>query len=236
VPEIAIPARFNGPPSTANGGYTCGRLAAHVDAEEVGVSLRMPPPLERPLAVVPAAGGGVELRDGDVLVADAAPEELDLELPEAVSPEEAATASRAGLPRWSSAHPFPTCVVCGPDRVPRDGMHVFPGELRDGLFAADWTPDESLSDGNGVVRPECVWAALDCPTSAPVVTFGAGSPAVLARLAARVDRPVRVGERHAIVSWPLSVDGRKRYGAAALFDSEGRPLAASRALWIELRR
>jgi hypothetical protein len=32
------------------------------------------------------------------------------------------------------------------------------------------------------------------------------------------------------------VEGRKRHAAAALFDSNGFLLAASRALWIELRR
>jgi hypothetical protein len=38
-----------------------------------------------------------------------------------------------------------------------------------------------------------------------------------------------------ILSWPVEIDGRKRHGAAALYDSAGRLLAASRALWIELR-
>jgi hypothetical protein len=114
-------------------------------------------------------------------------------------------------------------------------MRLVPGALGDGRFAAEWIPDESLADGNGRVRPECVWAALDCPTSAPVANIAAGPPMVLARLAAAVARPVEAAERHAIVSWPLAVDGRKRQGAAALFDSEGRLLGASRALWIELR-
>lgn len=49
---LTIPARFNGPPGSANGGYTCGRVAQLVGAEEVEVSLRTPPPLERPLEVV----------------------------------------------------------------------------------------------------------------------------------------------------------------------------------------
>jgi hypothetical protein len=231
---VTIPPRFNGPPSSANGGYTCGLAAAQLGAEEVGVSLRVPPPLERPLRVA-RDGDRVELLDGETVVADAAPEELRLDVADPVSPDEAAAASLAGLGRWTSRHPFPTCVVCGPERAPGDGLRVFPGELREGVYAADWTPDESLSDGAGLVRPECVWAALDCPTSAPVANFGAGPPVVLARLTARLSCPVRVGERHAIVSWPLSVEGRKRHGAAALFDPEGRLLCAARALWIELR-
>jgi hypothetical protein len=58
---------------------------------------------------------------------------------------------------------------------------------------------------------------------------------VLARLHARVERPVRAGEPHALLAWPLGVDGRKRHAGSALFDAEGRLLAAARALWIELR-
>jgi hypothetical protein len=230
---LTIPAGFNGPPDSGNGGYTCGLVAQQVGAEVAAVSLRAPPPLERPLEIV-RTGERVEVHDGNTLVATGAPADLLMEVPEAVSPEEARVASRAGRERWASAHPFPTCVVCGPDRQ-HDGFGLTPGPLAGELFAADWTPDGSVGDGEGHVRPECVWAALDCPTSAPVANFGEGPPVVLAGLTARLGCPVRVGEPHAILSWPLGVDGRKRHAAAAIYDSEGRLLCASRALWIELR-
>ena len=45
---VTIPARFNGPPGSANGGYTCGLVAQLVGAEEVEVSLRKPPPHDLP--------------------------------------------------------------------------------------------------------------------------------------------------------------------------------------------
>jgi hypothetical protein len=231
---VTIPERFNGPPGSANGGYTCGRVAALVGAEVVTVSLRAPPPLERPLAVV-REGERVELLDGDRRVAEAEPAELLLDVPEPATPEAAARASEAGRERWCGPHPFPTCFVCGPDRKPCDGLRVFPGALRDGMFAADWTPDRTLDDGTGHVRPEFVWAALDCPTSAPVANFGEGPAMVLARLTARLGCSVRVGEPHAIVSWPLAVEGRKHRAACALFDSAGTLLCASQALWIELK-
>jgi hypothetical protein len=231
---LTIPARFNGPPASANGGYTCGLVAGLVGAEEVTVSLRLPPPLGKPLGVV-REGERVEVRDGETLIADGVPGELRLDVPEAIAPREAAAASQAGRDRWCAAHPFPTCFVCGPGREPGDGLRLFPGELRDGLFAADWTPDASLDDGSGQVRAECVWAALDCPTSAPVANFASGPPMVLARLTARLGCSVNVGEPHAILSWPLAEDGRKRHAACALFDSAGRLVCASQALWIELR-
>jgi hypothetical protein len=235
VPDgLTIPARFNGPPETANGGYTCGLLAGLLGAEAAEVSLRAPPPLDRPLAVT-AAGERLELRDGDALLAEARAADIVLDASDSISPSQARAASEAGQDHWTAGHPFPTCVVCGPERDPGDGMRVFPGSLGGGRFAAVWRPDESLGDGEGRVRPECVWAALDCPTSAPIATFGEGPPVVLARLTARLGSPVRVGEPHAIVSWPLAVDGRKRHAAAALFDSAGRLLGSSRALWIELR-
>ena len=232
---LTIPGRFNGPAQSANGGYTCGRVAAFLDAEVASVSLRAPPPLERRLDVI-VDDGRVALRDGDELVAEGEPDELLLDTPDAVEPERAAAASEAGREHWTGVHPFPGCVVCGPDREPGDGMRVFPGELADGLFAAEWTPDESLSDAEGRVRPECVWAALDCPTSAPVANFGQGPPVVLARLTARLGCPVNVGESHALVSWPLGRDGRKREAASALVTGDGETLACARALWIQLRK
>ncbi len=231
-----IPARFNGPPASANGGYTCGVLASLLGSDVAQVSLRKPPPVGRPLAVS-RHDGRVELHDGATLVAEGEGSELLLDVPEPVHPDDAVAASEAGRRQWTSEHPFPTCVVCGPDREPGDGYRIFPGALAraDGTFAADWTPHESLGDGDGYVRPECLWGALDCPTSAPVANFGEGPPMVLARLTARIGCAVRVGERHAIVAWPLEADGRKHHSACALFDEGGRLLCASRALWIELR-
>jgi hypothetical protein len=237
LPEtLTIPARFNGPPGSANGGYTCGRVAQLVGAEEVEVSLRTPPPLERPLEVV-HDGERVELRDGDTLVAEGGPTELLMDVPEPLPRDEVAEAEEAGREVWTAKHPFPSCVVCGPERDRGDGMRIFPAELpgRDGLYGACWTPGEEDGDGDGWVRPELVWAALDCPTSAPVANFGEGPPMVLAALAARLGCPVRVGEPHTILSWGLEVDGRKRRAAAALYDSDGILTCASRALWIELR-
>jgi hypothetical protein len=233
---LTIPARFNGPPGSANGGYTCGLVAGHVESDEVQVTLRLPPPLERPLVTV-RDGTRVELREGDALVAEGEPSQLRLEVPEPVEPREIEQAQEAGVERWTHKHPFPTCVVCGPEREEGDGLRVFPVELpgRNGLFGARWRPDETLADDGGEVRQECVWAALDCPTSAPVANFGEGPPIVLARLTARLGCMVRAGEQHSILSWALGREGRKRHAAAALYDSGGRMLCASRALWIELK-
>jgi hypothetical protein len=232
--ELTIPARFNGPPTSANGGYTCGRVAELLGGEVAEVSLRSPPPLETPLRVL-TEGDRVELRHGEKLVAEGAPSELLLDVPDAVPADEVAAAVEAGRERWATGHPFPTCVVCGPERD--DGLDIFPAALpgRDGLFCASWTPDTSAGDDDGWVLPELVWGALDCPTSAPVANFDQGPPMVLASLTARIGCPVRAGEPHTILSWALDEDGRKHWAAAALYDADGVLTCASRALWIELR-
>jgi hypothetical protein len=232
---ILVPSRFNGPPDSGNGGYTCGLVAQLVVAETAEVSLRAPPPLETPLEVRRTAEK-VEVHHGDTVVAEGRPAELDLEPPEPIDPERAERAARDGFERWSFGHPFPTCVICGPERERGDGYRVFPGPLPGAdLFAARWTPDRSLGDEEGLVRPECVWGALDCPTSAPIANFGEGPPVVLARLTAKLERPVPVDRPYALASWPLGLDGRKRHAGAALFDAEGNVLGRSRALWIEVK-
>lgn len=228
---LTIPAAFNGPPASGNGGYTCGRVARLVGADVAEVSLRAPPPLDRPLAVV-RDGERVELRDGETLVAEGRPSELLIDVPEPVPRDEIEAAAVEGRSRWAHGHPFPTCVVCGPAR--EDGLRIFPAPLpgREGLFGATWTPETSE---DGFMAAELVWAALDCPTSAPVAHFGDGPAMVLASLTARIGCPVRAGEPHTILSWALEEDGRKHWAAAALYDSEGVLTCASRALWIELR-
>jgi hypothetical protein len=223
---LTIPAHFNGPPESGNGGYTCGRVAQLVQNEVVEVSLRSPPPLDTPLAVA-REDGRVEVREGDTLVAEGRPAALLLEVPDPVPREEVAAAVEQGRGRWANRHPFPTCVVCGPERP--DGFGITPGPLpgHDGMFGACWTPDEDA--------PELVWAALDCPTSAPVANFGEGPPMVLASLTARLGCAVQAGEAHTILSWALGEEGRKHWSAAALYDADGILTCASRALWIELR-
>ena len=231
---MRIPPRFNGPQSSAHGGYTCGLVAGLLGDEPARVSLRSPPPLDTELEVV-RSDDACEIREGERLVAQGERADLDLEPTEAVDPARAADASRRGFERWAGQHPFPTCFACGPGREADDGLGLFPGALGDGRFAAYWTPDAEFADRDGRVEPLFVWAALDCPTSAPVADLGR-EVAVLAELHARIDAPVMAGEPHAIVSWPLDVEGRKRHAACAIYGANGVPLALSRALWIELRQ
>jgi hypothetical protein len=236
--SIVIDSRFNGPPDSANGGYTCGLLAAAVDGP-AEVTLRRPPPLERELRVG-SDGDRVLLLEGDELVAEATAVEAGWSVPSPASLDQA----RAAVPGSAFLHsprPFPTCFVCGNERDAGDGLEIYPGPAsgRDGLHAGTWTPDASVADEDGRVRSEVVWASLDCPTSSPVANRplpdGTLRPIVLARLAVDVRGPVEAGVEHVVTAWPIEVDGRKRHAGSALFTPDGDLLASARALWIELR-
>ena len=235
--SIAIDPRFNGPEDSANGGYTCGLVAAAIDGS-AEVSLRAPPPLGRELSLE-NDGERVRLLDGELLVAEGGRVEPDWDVPAAPSANEA-RAAVPGSPFLARPRPFLTCFVCGPDREDGDGLSIFPGPVagRD-LQAGTWTPDPSFADDDGAVRPEIVWASLDCPTSGPVANWHAPGeelrPIVLASLAADLRAPVEAGREHVVAAWPIAIDGRKRRAGAALFTAEGDLLASARALWIELK-
>ncbi len=156
---------------------------------------------------------------------------VDVPAPVRVEQARDATARYRGM----AEGPFSECFVCGLARD--DPLKVFAGpvEGRD-VVASPWTPPGWAADEDGHVRPEIVWAVLDCPTF-----FGAYAHldelplAVLARLTARIDAPVVAGTEHVVIGWPLGIDGRKGHAGSAVLSAAGETLAVARALMIELR-
>ena len=219
--EITLPRRFRGPLTSANGGYACGRLAAFVDADEVEVTLRLPPPLERPLAVV-RHGLDVTLLDGSDVVAEARPAARTLEAPPAVDIP-TAEAARERHVRGSSPA-FRECFVCGV-REDGDGLAIRVGLVvgREPLHAAPVTFDATAS--------ELVWAAIDCPGAYAVGAEGRGE-VVLGRMTARVDKVPELGQTCVVAAWPLGEDGRKLFAGTALFATDGALLAVAEQVWI----
>jgi hypothetical protein len=223
---VSIARRFRGPLTSANGGYTCGLLAGFVDSPAAEVSLRLPPPLERPLTVTEEDDRWA-LLDGDAVVAEARAADPGLTPPappSAADAEEAATGAKGYGPAV-----FAECFVCG-TRPERDGLEIHAGLVAgrdDGVVATTWTASE--------VRPEIVWAAIDCPGAYAVKAGVRGEP-VLARMTGRIDRLPREGERCVVVGWPLSSEGRKHEAGTALYGEDGSVLAYSRQLWIEPRQ
>lgn len=223
--SLTIARRFRGPRTSANGGYAAGLLAQEVGLPGVEVTLRLPPPIERPLAVV-RDGDRVLLLDGEALVAEARPSEPTVSPP---SPPTVAEAAQASLGVGSFGDPeFEECFVCG-TRPEGDGLEIHAGRVPgrdDGVVATTW-----IATG---VRPEVVWAAIDCPGAYALEGEGRGEP-VLARITGRIDRLPAEGECCVVIGWPLEEEGRKRHAATALFGADGAVLAVSRQLWIEPR-
>ena len=230
--EVVIAERFRGPPTTANGGYTCGLVAGFIDGP-AEVTLRSPPPLDRPLRIREEADG-VSLWDGESLVADGkatAPAATDV--PEPVDLDEAHRAAERY--EWMHEHPYPTCFVCGPRRAEHDGLRIFAGPVTGReVYAAPWTPDPNLADGSGFVRPEFAWSALDCPSGLVTNTFPDVGRVLLGRLAATLIHPVQPGEDHVLISWQTGRNGRKLHTHSALFTASGDLLAAADAVWIDV--
>ncbi|MEO9326209.1 hypothetical protein ABFT23_22155 [Nocardioides sp. C4-1] len=235
---LTIPRRFNGPPSSGNGGWTAGALASYLapgpsgTAGPVQVTLRTPPPLEVPLRVDLEAPATARAWHDDVLVGEAEATSADLATVPAVDADVAreAEASYAG----HRSHPFPSCFACGTARD--DGLRIFPGRVDDAdgraRVAATWTPGPSLAvDGDAdVVPPAVAWAALDC------VGGWAGDLEerlmVLGRMTARLHDLPRVGETHVVVGTDLGTDGRRTRTAATLRTASGRVLGTAEHVWF----
>lgn len=249
-PELVVPSRFRGPPSSGNGGWTAGAVAAHLVAREgtpdaaVQVTLRRPPPLDTVLQLGPDDTGALVLGEGGAAVLTARLAEVDPPVLEAVGPAVAAAAQEryAGL----RSHPFPGCFVCGTDREAGDGLRIFPGRVDDDdqgrtRVAATWTPvDADAEDWHeyaGAPRRASyavTWAALDC----------AGAWAgdleerlmVLGTMTARVHELPEVGVEHVVVGADRGTEGRKTFTATTIHAPDGRVVGASEQVWIAVDR
>jgi hypothetical protein len=228
---LTIPARYNGPPGSGNGGVSSGLIAAGFGpGDTVEVTLRRPPPLDTALELTSdPVEGTVQVRDADVLVAVAARVSTDLR---AVPPVDFVTAAQASLHYdGRTEHPFPTCFVCGTGRADNDGLAVFAGALDPGEprhVAAPFVPGET-----GLGGVPLVWAALDCPGGWSIGLVG--RRAVLGRMAARVHDVPAVGERCVVTAICDGWDGRKAFSRSSLYGADGRLLGVAAHTWIELR-
>jgi hypothetical protein len=243
--EIVVPRRFCGPPSSGNGGWSAGALAAvtieradHNDPwPAITVSLRRPPPLDTEMPVADDEGWTVASYDGDpVARAQVADHELS-EVPP-VTPAEARAATQGY--RGFIAHPFPTCFTCGIGREEGDGLRIFPGDVdgdEQGRVAAPWTPHPSVAEDWHLYQEPArdasvpvAWAALDCVGGWS--TDIEERPMVLGTITLRLDSLPRIGEEHVLVGATRGSEGRKTFTAATLYDSSGGVVATAEHVWI----
>ena len=237
--SLVIPSRFCGPPGSGNGGYVCGRIAAYLD-DPVTVTLRRPPPLGTPMAVEQDGESSIRIRHASTLIAEAvrSPGRSAPEIPDPVSNAEARAV--AGRARYYTDPLFPDCFVCGMGREPGDGLRIFPGPVPGRpLWAAPWTPDRSVTDADGRVRPEVVWAALDCPggiAAAEAACLGSDTAILLGRMTVTVTALPMAGDQCRVIAWQDGRDGRKLTAGSALLEPGGKVLAVARTLWLTVPR
>ena len=248
VPSVLVPARFNGPPASGQGGYSAGVVAAFFDGP-AAVSLRRPVPLDQELELRIERGQGdsrdAAERAGDVdhdvaarvydtagelvIEAASAPPLARWDAPP-VSLEQAHSAATRFEPPAGGT--FDHCFVCGRARH-GDGFDIFLGPVKGtDLLAAPWIPPAWAADSDGVVSPEFVWAALDCPGYFAVFST---ELAFLARQQSALLRPIHAGVEYVAVGRPLGREGRKGFAATAILDSDGTVLAHSEQLLIAPR-
>jgi hypothetical protein len=247
---VVIPERFRGPPTSGNGGYVSGKLAQLLTASApnlpqhvaVEVTLRSPVPLDRALTVE-RAPDSLRITDEERAIAEARLTTLQLDPPAPPSYDEALALRPSSLALRPGRHPLlpgerlgvhPICFCCGAELAPDAGLHVYAASVpgRD-LVAAAWQAPATFAEADGQLSPAMVCTALDCPGQFAWYAQGLGF-ALLGRMTARLDRPVRAGERCVVIGWSMGKEGRKHFAGTAIFDARGELCACAKAVWIAL--
>jgi len=228
-----ISSRFRGPPTTGNGGYSCGVVAKHI-GDSAKVRLHASPPLDQTMEIK-VTEESVELYFEDQLIASGVSSELEMQVPQLPSFEQAQQAQKRFI--GYEDHIFPGCFVCGPERDHGDGLRIFPGPVTErdwSMLACLWQPSDDLYGNDGLLKPEFIWAALDCPTY-----FGSGganlSKALLGEQELRIVSSVKSKSPLIVSCWPISDEGRKIVGGAAISSQEGELIAFAKGTWIRLK-
>ena len=206
-------------------------MARELGGSDVLVTLKRPAPLGVDLSIdTDTDTGSAVLRHGGDVLATAERADLDIAVP---GPPSMAEARAAELRFDQAAHIYPGCFVCGPAREPGDGWRIFAGPIRQGRVAASWTAGSEFVDGDGIVKPEFVWAALDCPGYFAVQE--AAGLALLGRMGVVAHHPIPCDVPLIIHGWDMGSDGRKHSAGTAIHSADGELLAAARQTWVTLR-
>ncbi len=229
---INIPAIFNGPPGSANGGVLIGALASLFKGSYV-TRLFAPPPLDTRMLIQASDHTSVEVKLKDKVIASAKVESFEPVILPAIGLENAEIAARkyVGLtPQYKYHH----CYVCGMARPIADGLHIYPGKSDLDVYAAPWYPLAQHADKHGIIKPEFIVGALDCPSGIACM----GSPPrllILGTMWVKIVNDAPVDSYYYIVSRCDGIEGRKYYGSSVLYDRNDREIAHSRSIWIEIK-
>lgn len=228
--HITISSRFNGPPYSGNGGYSCGILGKYIDGP-AEVMLRVPPPLDKSMTLH-KEGDQVMMKDGDQVVGIATPKAFDADLPAPISLDEAKTSASRYIAY--DHHHFTTCFVCGPGRDQGDGLRIFAGATgAPDVVAAPWTPSDDLFDEEGRLKEEFYWAAMDCPSYFAIVG-DTMKVLLLGKMSCHIENEILKGEEIVVMAWKEQSDGRKHHSGTVLYGTDGTLKSYSKNLWIAL--
>jgi len=234
--EITIGRHFEGPTDLTLGGYISGIMAVHLDSDTVEVTMRKPTFMERPLILDTGTANRVFLYDGDTLLNEARPAELDFEIPEPITLEQARKASRR-----DTVAAFPNCFGCGSARSEDDGLHLRSGPVEGrNMVAVDWTPRAAaVGAKEGEPVPETmVLTAMECPIAKAMELEAMRKPgevAVLGRMTTKVKALPKVGEHCFFMGWPVERAGRRIEMAGTLNNAKGDVLVMCRLTFVVLR-
>jgi hypothetical protein len=230
--SVIIARKYCGFLNRGNGGYVCGIAAGYIQGA-AEVTLWKPPPVDLPLDIE-RINKRILLKNGDVIIAEARPSSINLDIPNSPTLKETIEASKLSS-AISDNPPSPDCFVCGCNRANGDGLRVFAGPVfgRD-IVAAPWVPDTPLADDSGMIKEEFLWAVLDCPGAYAFIDRGIPMM-VLGRLVASVKKKITPCENCIIIGWKISTDGRKLFSGSALFSESGELCGMSKATWFVIK-
>lgn len=227
---VTIPAQFNGPPGSGNGGYSAGAFADFIKGP-TEVTLRNPPPLNQPMEVV-RRGDGIVVQDGEKVIGEVRPAVLELDVPDCPDAE----AVKAAEIRFNEfkKDDFHQCFVCGMGRTAGDGLRLRTGPIQDSeVVAAEWLPHLRFAGSDGFIPKRIIWSALDCPGVWSIIR-DTGVIMHLGRLTASVDEDLTADMPCTVIGWPMGRDGRKAFAGTAIYDSEGRVRGRAKSVWIDI--
>lgn len=231
-----IPAQFNGPNTSGNGGYVSGLVASHlgrligVETPVVTTMLRLPPPLDKELAWDDGPDSAA-LLDKDATIAVATVGDFAGHAPVAAVTRSEAEEARRAYEGYDD-HPFPRCFTCGSARHAGDGLQVYSGPVGDGRMACTWSAHPAFAGPDGLLDGIVMWAALDCPGG-----WAAGikaTPMVLGRMTAELVRRPAIGEPCVVVGALREVERRKNFTATTIYGSDGDVVGRAEQTWITI--
>ena len=89
------------------------------------------------------------------------------------------------------------------------------------------------------MRPEVVWAALDCPSgiaAAEAAGLAPDTAILLGQMTASLAALPTAGDQCRVMAWPEGRDGRKLTAGSALLGPGGQVLAAAMTVWLTVPR